>query len=50
MCYGTLTDSIKFHQETVKKHCITQDSLVNEPLSPERIFISSMSFYLEFVI
>jgi len=33
----------------VKKACFTQDSIVNVPLSPERIFVSSKSF-LFFVI
>jgi len=38
------------YQITVKKDCFTQDSIVNEPLSPERIFASSKSFLFKFVI
>ena len=34
----------------MKKNCFTQDSIVNEPLSPERIFASSKSFLFKFVI
>jgi len=41
---------LNFHRETVKKHCFTLDSLVNEPLSPERIFVSSMSIRWKFFI
>ena len=40
----------KFYRETLKKNCFTQDSWVNEPLSPERIFVSSMSFCWNFYI
>jgi len=46
----TLSDSIKFYRQTVKKDCFTQDSIVNEPLSPERIFVSSKSVLNKFVI
>ena len=41
---------IIFYRQTVKKDCFTQDSIVNEPLSPARIFASSKSFLFKFVI
>ena len=39
---------LKFYRQTVD--CFTQDSQVNEPLSPERIFASSKGFLFKFVI
>ena len=43
---------LKFHRQTVKMDCFTQDSLVNEPLSPERIFkeFSLKMCYLKILI
>ena len=47
---GHYRTQLKFYRQTVKKNCFTQDSIVNEPLSPEQIFASSKSFLFKFVI
>ena len=50
MCYIIGLIQLKCYRQTVKKNYFTQDSIVNEPLSPERIFVSSKSFLFKFVI
>ena len=54
MWFEIISSIVKLNQNFAellrKKDCFTQGSLVNEPLSPEPIFLSSMIFHLNFVI